>query len=120
MNRIAVVAALLIPMAFATEQAGAQQLTVANIIYPIHKGIYPIEGRVKAFLFLTASFSATCRGGPHTLFWKFDSDPVKQITFFDQAVIQLTTRLKPNTHILDVRSDCGNVKKSAVQFEVRQ
>ena len=85
-----------------------------NIVYPIDGATYPItdpDCRVKSAYF-TASFSATCSGGPHKVNWTFDQNTLGEASFYDQFSGQFTFKLPLGKHVFYVSSDCGKAKVS--------
>jgi len=57
-----------------------------NIVYPIHGHNYPIIDpacKIQSAYF-TASFSATCEGGPHEVKWGVDSTELGRAQYYDQ------------------------------------
>jgi hypothetical protein len=83
-----------------------------NIVYPIDGASYPIidpDCKVKSAYF-TASFGATCAGGPRNVKWGVDTSSLGSAKFYDQFSAQFTWKLPAGTHTFWVESACGNAK----------
>jgi hypothetical protein len=84
-----------------------------NIVYPIDGHSYPITdppaGKLKS-AYVTASFSVTCKGGPHTVKWGFDGNGLGGAEFYDQLSVQFVHKLPGGRHSFFVSSDCGGDK----------
>ncbi len=98
--------------------ASADQVKV-NIVYPIDGASYPITdpppGLLKSAYF-TASFSVTCTGGAHTVQWGFDGSPaLGGSAFYDQTSVQFVHKLPGGSHVVWVKSDCG---ENRVKFAI--
>ena len=90
-----------------------------NIVYPIDGGVFPkvdpAPGDPVASAYITASFSATCVGGPHDVKWGFDNQELGEGTFYDQFSAQQVWKLVGGKHTFWVKSDCGDCQ---VRFEI--
>ena len=91
-----------------------------NIVYPLSGQIYPVTdppaGPLRSAL-VTASFSLTCGGGPHSARWGFDGDGLGSAEFYDQLSVQFVHKLPGGKHVFFVSSDCGDDK---VQLQIGQ
>ncbi len=88
-----------------------------NIVYPIDGASYPIidpDCKVRSAYF-TASFGATCAGGPRNIKWGFDSATLGSGKFYDQFSAQFTWKLPAGAHTFWVESACGN---ASVKFTI--
>lgn len=91
-----------------------------NIVYPINGESYPITDPVAGSLnsaYVTASFSLTCGGGPHSAKWGFDGNSLGGAEFYDQLSVQFVHKLPGGRHVFFVSSDCGDDK---VKFAIGQ
>jgi hypothetical protein len=93
-----------------TMMAYADQVKV-NIVYPINGAAYPVMDPPPGKLlsaYISASFSTTCKGGPHKVTWGFDGLPaLGSASYYDQTSIQLVYKLPAGPHEFWVKCDCG-------------
>ena len=85
-----------------------------NIVYPIHGHNYPIIDppcKVQS-AYITASFGATCEGGPHEVKWGIDNTELGRAQYYDQFSAQFTWKLPAGGHTFHVDSSCGSNKVS--------
>jgi len=88
-----------------------------NIVYPIDGANYPIIDpacKVQSAYF-TASFGATCAGGPHEVKWGFDSTEVGRAQYYDQFSAQFTWKLPAGSHEFWAATQCGDAR---VKFSI--
>jgi hypothetical protein len=83
-----------------------------NIVHPIDGATYPKAdilptNRTVKSAYITASFGATCKGGPHDVSWGFDSTTIGKGTYYDQISAQPIYKLDSGKHRFWVKSDCG-------------
>ncbi len=103
-------------------QAQTGQVDGVNIVYPIHRGTYPITdpgpGGLKSAYF-ASSFSVKCRGGPHQVKWGFDgSASLGGASFYDEVSVQFVHKLPGGTHVFWATSECGNIPRGEVKFRI--
>ncbi len=103
-------------------QAQTGQVDGVNIVYPIHRGTYPITdpgpGGLKSAYF-ASSFSVKCAGGPHQVKWGFDgSASLGGAAFYDEISVQFVHKLPGGTHVFRVTSECGNIPRGEVKFRI--
>jgi hypothetical protein len=106
---------------FRADQEGLNMANApANIVYPINGETYPISDPAPGALdsaYVTASFSLTCAGGPHSVKWGFDNNGVGGAEFYDQLSVQFVHKLSGGQHTFFVLSKCGDDR---VEFAVGQ
>lgn len=91
----------------------------ANIVYPIDGVTYPIQNPAAGNLdsaYISLSFSATRGGGPHTVEWSVDGNPLGQCKFYDEMSGQQVTKLAGGNHEFVVTTSYG--ASESVRFRV--
>src|SRR5262245_14489292 len=102
----------LVTMGFLSS-ASAQEV---NVVSPVDGGPYPITDPAAPALrsaYITASFRATCGGGPHTVEWGFGGPgpfvSLGKASFYDQFSAQFVHKLPGGPHYFRVTaSTCGS------------
>ena len=83
-----------------------------NIVYPIHGRNYPIIDpacKIQSAYF-TASFGATCEGGPHEVKWGVDSIELGRAQYYDEFSAQFTWKLPAGKHTFFAATQCGDAQ----------
>ena len=85
-----------------------------NIVYPIDGAHYPITDPACAVksAYFTASFGATCAGGPHVVKWGVDNTELGRAEYYDQFSAQFTWKLPAGAHTFWAATQCGDAKVS--------